>query len=154
MQRVVILGRGGAGKSTLAKALSTRMGLPCIELDDLFWSDDLEPKSKAEWIAIQEELVREDTWILDGDLGPYDALEIRLRRADTVIVLDLSTIRCVYRAVRRGSRGLDFWRWQLTWRQRSWPTIRAAIARDGADANVIVLRHPRDVRRLLSEARQ
>ena len=102
MQRVVILGRGGAGKSTLAKALGERTGLPCIELDDLFWSDDLEPKSKAEWIAIQEQLIREDTWILDGDLGPYDALEIRLRRADTVIVLDLSTIRCVYRAVRRG----------------------------------------------------
>jgi len=33
---VVILGRGGAGKSTLAREISGRTGLPEAELDELF----------------------------------------------------------------------------------------------------------------------
>jgi shikimate kinase len=37
MRRVVILGRGGAGKSVLARQLSELTGLPAIELDRLFW---------------------------------------------------------------------------------------------------------------------
>lgn len=37
MKRVVILGRGGAGKSTLAARLGEITGLPVIELDKSFW---------------------------------------------------------------------------------------------------------------------
>ena len=30
---------------------------------------------------------------MDGDLGPYDVLEIRLQAADTVVFLDFSPVR-------------------------------------------------------------
>jgi adenylate kinase family enzyme len=43
MKRVAILGRGGAGKSTLAQKLSYALDLPVIELDSLFWQPDLRP---------------------------------------------------------------------------------------------------------------
>ena len=43
MQRVVILGRGGAGKSTLARRLGELVGLPVIELDKHFWQPGLVP---------------------------------------------------------------------------------------------------------------
>src|SRR5947207_4136160 len=36
MQRVVILGRGASGKSTLARALGAITKLPVVELDKLF----------------------------------------------------------------------------------------------------------------------
>jgi hypothetical protein len=43
MGRVLILGRGGAGKSTLARRLSVESGLPLVELDKEFRGERLEP---------------------------------------------------------------------------------------------------------------
>src|SRR5437879_1477660 len=46
VQRVVILGRGGAGKSTAARRLGELVGLPIIELDKHFWQPGLAPLSR------------------------------------------------------------------------------------------------------------
>ena len=100
MKRVAILGRGGAGKSALAQKLSHALDLPVSELDSLFWQPHLRPTPERDWAEIQRKLVARDRWIIDGDLGPYDsALELRLRAADTVIVLDFPLWRCVRRAL-------------------------------------------------------
>jgi hypothetical protein len=98
--------------------LAEATGLPLVELDTVFWSAGLAPMPRERWIEVQRELVEAEAWILDGDLGPYDALDIRLGRADTVVVLDLRTWRCALRAVRRSRERRDFWRWLLTWRRR------------------------------------
>ena len=37
MERVIIIGCGGAGKSTLARALGEKTGLPVIHLDQIWW---------------------------------------------------------------------------------------------------------------------
>ena len=111
MKRVVVLGRGGAGKSTVAVQLGMLTGLPVIELDKYFWSSDLTPLSVEQWKAVQRNLISAERWILDGDLGPYDALDVRLQAADTVIVLDFALWRCAWRAARRSRENLVFWRW-------------------------------------------
>jgi adenylate kinase family enzyme len=85
VRRVVILGRGGAGKSTFARRLGERTGLPVIELDQLFWQPGLLGRTAGEWSEIQSGLVDADEWIMDGDLGPYDVVDVRLRAADTVL---------------------------------------------------------------------
>ena len=86
---MLILGRGGAGKSALSRQLSDVTGIPAVELDALFWQPGPTPMDPSRWAACQQELVQRDRWILDGDLGPYDtALEVRLRAADTIVVLD------------------------------------------------------------------
>ena len=99
MKRVVILGRGAAGKSTLARQLGEITGLPVVELDKIFWRSGLFPTPRVEWIQLQESLVRKETWVLDGDLGPYDAVEVRLRAADTIILLNFSLFRCAWRVL-------------------------------------------------------
>lgn len=152
MRRVVILGPGAAGKSTLAGRLGDVVGLPVVELDRPFWSDALEPLSEDDWRTVQTELARQPAWIMDGDLGPYDVLEPRLRMADTVIVLDLARWRCVWRSLRRSRERIDFWRWLWTWRRRSRPQILAAIAAHADHARVEVLRRPADVDRWLEAA--
>jgi adenylate kinase family enzyme len=43
MQRVVILGPGGAGKTTVAEAIAGRTGLPVVYLDTLFWREGWTP---------------------------------------------------------------------------------------------------------------
>ena len=65
MQRVVILGPGGAGKSTLARQLATITGLPAIEIDKVFWASDLTAMPREQWVARQQALVAHDQWILD-----------------------------------------------------------------------------------------
>jgi adenylate kinase family enzyme len=152
MRKVVVLGRGGAGKSTLAGRLGAALGLPVIELDEHFWRADLTPTPKDEWARIQRELTSGARWILDGDLGPYDVLSVRLRTADTVLVLDFSLWRCAWRALRRSRENLAFWRWLLTYRRRGLPTVMAAIADHAGHARLLLLRDPRAVDRLLTRA--
>jgi adenylate kinase family enzyme len=69
MRRVVVVGPGASGKSTLAARLGEITGLPVVELDKIFWRDGLVATPREEWIEIQRELVARDTWILAGDLA-------------------------------------------------------------------------------------
>jgi len=152
---VVILGRGGAGKSALSRQLGQVSGLPVVELDTLFWQPGPTAADPAQWTACQHELVRREAWILDGDLGPYDgALGVRLQAADTVIVLDFSFLRCAWRTVLRGRERADYWRWVWTYRRQGLPKVMRAIRQDAPRARLYVLRNPRAVRRFMGEIRQ
>jgi hypothetical protein len=151
---VIILGRGGAGKSTLARSLGEMTGLPVVELDKHFWQSGLQPTPPGEWVRLQEELAAPERWILDGDLGPYDALWVRLRRADTVIILDFPLPLCVWRAFRRGSENADFWLWLLTWRWASRPKLMQEIAMHAGHARVHVLRTPAAVSGFLDQTKR
>jgi adenylate kinase family enzyme len=153
VNRVVVLGRGGAGKSALAARLGVLTGLAVIELDNHFWSHDLAPLPKDQWKALQRNLISAERWILDGDLGPYDAPEVRLTAADTVIVLDFALWRCAWRAARRSRENFAFWRWLISYRRRSLPTVLAAIAVHAPDADVYLLRRPRDVQKFLARVK-
>lgn len=125
--RVVVLGRGGSGKTTFSRALSVKSGIQVIELDVHFWDETLRPLPPHEWAQRQELLLAGPRWIADGDLGPYDALMVRLNRATHVVVLDPPAWRCGWRAMRRGRENLAFWRWTLTWQWQEWPRIEQAI---------------------------
>ncbi|MGE5136698.1 MAG: adenylate kinase [Gemmatimonadota bacterium] len=149
----MVVGPGAAGKSTLAAALGQITGIPVTELDTLFWRPGLAATPPAEWAAIQARLTGPPSWILDGDLGPYDVIEVRLRAADTVVFLDFSLLRCAWRAIRRSRENAAFWRWLLTYRRRSRPRLLAAIAAHAPGARVHVLTTPRAVRRFLRLAR-
>jgi adenylate kinase family enzyme len=151
MKRVVILGRGASGKSTLARRLGEITGLPVIDLDKVFWQAGLLATPRDKWMALQEKLVTEDGWIMDGDLGPYDAVEVRLRAADTIIFLDFSLIRCAWRAIRRSRERADFWRWLVAYRFQSRPILMQAIATHAASSDLRVLRDPPALRRFVAD---
>ena len=125
----------------------TSPGLPVIELDKLFWRPGLAATPRGQWAAIRRELVSQQSWIMDGDLGPYDVVDVRLQAADTVVFLDFSLLRCAWRAIRRSRERADFWRWLLSYRRRSRPLLVQAIAVHAGDADVHILRTPRAVRR-------
>ena len=152
MKRVVILGPGASGKTTLARRLSEITGLKLVELDKVFWGLELAPTPREQWIRLQQELTAEKEWILDGDLGPYDAVEVRLQSADTVIFLDLPLVLCAWRALRRSRERADFWFWLLRYRQKSGPLLMKLIAQHPARAKLHVLRTPGAVREFLSTA--
>jgi len=150
MRRVVILGRGASGKSTLAIRLGEIAALPVIQLDKIFWQEGLKTTPRDRWITVQENLVAKESWIMDGDLGPYDAVEVRLRAADTLLFLDFSLVRCAWRAIRRSRERADFWRWLFTYRQQSLPLLMNAIGKHAANADLHVFRNPKQLRRFLA----
>jgi adenylate kinase family enzyme len=69
VKRVVIVGPGASGKSTVATQLGEVTGLHVIELDKLFWRPGLVETPADHWIDIQRGLTEQDEWILDGDFG-------------------------------------------------------------------------------------
>src|SRR5579864_5639281 len=151
MKRIVILGRGASGKSTLARNLGEITGLPVIEIDKIFWRAGLVATPRDQWVVVQEKLVAEDGWIMDGDLGAYDAVEVRLGAADAIIVLDFSFLRCTWRAVWRSRERSGFWRWLLSYRRKSRPILMQAIAKHAASADLRVLRDPEALKRFVAE---
>ena len=145
MKRVLILGPGASGKSTLGKRLGEITGIPVIELDKLFWQSGLVPTPPEQWAEILRKLVAEESWILDGDLGPYDVIEIRLRAADTIVFLDLPLLLCAWRAVRRSREHSDFWRWLFAYRTRYRTPLLLAIQKDAPGVQFHRLCSPRQV---------
>lgn len=99
MKRVAVVGSGGAGKSTFARELGRRTGIPVIHLDQHYWKPGWIATPPDEWRVAQSDLLAADAWIVDGNYG--GTFDVRFARADTVIVLALPRLRCVIRAMRR-----------------------------------------------------
>ena len=99
MQRVLVIGPCGAGKSTLASALSGRLGLPLFHMDQLNWKPGWVESSKDEIRRKLTAITAADRWIIDGTYG--GTLSERLARADQVIYLDYPISLCVRRLLTR-----------------------------------------------------
>lgn len=145
MERVAIIGPGGAGKSTLARQLGAITGVPVIHLDREHWKPGRVETPAAEWEERVRELAAAERWIIDGNYG--GTLDVLLDRADTVVFLDFGRFRCLRGAIAR----------RLRYRNRSRPDMADGCAErlDGAFLKWIwtyrKTRHP-GVLRLLGEA--
>ena len=99
MERVLIIGCGGAGKSTLARQLGEKLNLPVVHMDSIFWLPGWVEMEKDEFDArIRAEMAKE-TWILDGNYNR--TLPERIARCDTIIYLDFSRTACLYGIFKR-----------------------------------------------------
>jgi len=99
-RRVLVIGMAGSGKSTFSRALSEKTGLPLIVLDVHYWKPGWVKPSEQEWRQTQSRVLSGDAWIADGN--DLDTLELRLARADTVVLLETPWWTCAYRAFKRG----------------------------------------------------
>jgi adenylate kinase family enzyme len=99
MQRILIIGPCGAGKSTLAMQLGPRLDLPVYHMDQLNWKPGWVESSKDEIRNKLAEVTAQKHWIIDGTYG--GTLPERLARADTVLYLDYPIRLCVMRLMKR-----------------------------------------------------
>ena len=99
MQRVLVIGSPGAGKSVFAQRLAAVAGLPLVHLDRQYWRTGWVEPDKATWTQQVKDLIAEPAWVMDGNYG--GTLPQRLERADTVVWLDMPRWRCLWRVVKR-----------------------------------------------------
>lgn len=87
MNRIVVIGNGGGGKSTLAKALSERYGLPWLEIDQIQFGPNWTPVPQEEVREIIQRTISQPQWLIDG-FGPYDTIQERFAAADLIVFVD------------------------------------------------------------------
>jgi adenylate kinase family enzyme len=87
MKRVLILGPSGSGKSTLGEKLGRILDIPIIHLDQHYWKPNWVYTPKDEWGAKVNDLIKSESWIMDGNYT--STLRLRVSAADTVIFINI-----------------------------------------------------------------
>ena len=93
MEKIIVIGCPGSGKSTFAKALSEITGLPLYHLDNIFWNKDRTNVSDKVFMQRLEDILSLDRWIIDGNYS--SSMELRFKSCDTVFFLDLPAKTCI-----------------------------------------------------------
>ena len=99
MERILIIGCGGAGKSTLARKMGDILNIPVVHLDKLFWKPNWVETSREEFDALLAQELAKDKWIMDGNFNR--TLPERVKHCDTIIYLDFSRVTCLLGVLKR-----------------------------------------------------
>ena len=163
MDRILVIGSPGAGKTTFSLALAARLSLPVVHLDRLFWRDGWQSVSREEFDRQLAEAMDAPAWIIDGNYSR--TLPVRLAAADTVIWLRYPTVTCLTgvlcRVIRnRGKSRPDmggncperldgeFLRYVCGFRKTQQPKMQALLAK-AQDKRIVVLKSRRAAEKFL-----
>jgi adenylate kinase family enzyme len=83
MQKIVIVGCPSSGKTTIANKIGSLLNIPVYHLDKIFWVQKGGIKQDI-FITQQEEIMKGDKWIIDGNFMKSKSYDIRLTNADTI----------------------------------------------------------------------
>lgn len=165
MQKVLIIGSCGSGKSVFAKRLGSATGLPVIHLDTHFWKPGWVETPKDVWPETVAELLKGDSWIIDGNYS--GTMEMRLEHCDTAIFLDMPRTVCTWRVLKRAyaHRGktrpdlapgcpekidLEFLKWTWNYPTRSRPRVLEKLRRVADRVRIVTLTSDREKERFLT----
>ena len=160
MKKVLVIGSGGAGKSTFARRLGEKTGLEVIHLDQLYWKPNWVETPKDEWQEIVKEIIEGDEWILDGNFG--STMEMRIEACDTVIFLEMPRFVRVYRIFKRVAKyrnktrpdmakgcnekfDFKFFGWIWNFEQITKPRIEKLLDKFQNEKTIIPLKSKREV---------
>ena len=165
MKKILVIGSGGSGKSTLSKRLGEKLGLEVFHLDKFYWRSGWVKPDSNEWVQTVEELLIRDAWIIDGNYG--GTLIRRVEACDTIVFLDLSKIVCLWRIFKRRLSyrqqarpdmaegcferlNLEFVSWVLNYSRRSRPKVLELIRLNAVDKKIVWLKSPQQVKAFLA----
>lgn len=165
MKKIIIIGPGGAGKSTLAKQLGEILNIEVLHLDKLYWRSGWVEPSADEWKKKVEELLKADSWVMDGNFG--GTIEIRLEACDTAIFMDFPPTVCLYRVLKRRLKyrntnrpdmtegcnekiDLEFLDWIWNYRKIKKPKVEKILKRFENEKNIVRLTSPKEVENFLN----
>lgn len=163
MKRVIIIGCGGAGKSTLARKMGELTGIPVIHLDQLFWKPGWVERTREEFDPMIQRELEKEAWIMDGNFSR--TLPQRIQRCDMVIYLDFSRMSCLLGVLKRvlttygkvrpdmgegcpERMDFDFMKWVWNYNQNKRES-NYRLLNEATHAETVVLKNRRSVRRFL-----
>ena len=166
MKKIIIIGSGGAGKSTLARKLSDITEIEIVHLDKLFWQPGWVSITREELADKVKGIVQGDSWIIDGNYS--GTMDMRMEAADTIIYLDFPTIVCLWGICKRlmmysGKRRPDmtegcnekidweFFNWVLTYRRRNRKKLLAMLDKYAENRKIFILKSRRQADNLVSK---
>ncbi|HEY0081777.1 MAG TPA: DNA topology modulation protein [Pyrinomonadaceae bacterium] len=169
MRKVLVVGSGGAGKSTFARRLGGLLDIEVVHLDSLYWQAGWVETPKAKWAEMVAEAVRRDAWVMDGNYS--GTLDIRLKACDTLILLDMSRLTCLRRVLRRFIRyrgrtrpdmtegceeqlHWEFILWIWNYPKKHRPKVLELMREHAAGKQMIRLRSPAEAERYLAAVKR
>lgn len=169
MQKIIVIGSGGAGKSTFAIQLGKILAIPLTHLDALFWQPGWVETPEDIWEEKLKELMQQERWLLDGNYS--GSLDLRMQAADTIIFLDFPRLLCSYRLLKRQlmyagkSRpdmnegcpeklGWAMLTWVWTYPEKRRPLVQKKLALYAPGRRIVHLRNPKAARLFLEAQRQ
>jgi len=165
MKRVLVIGAGGAGKSTFANQLGKLLNIEVKHLDRFYWKAGWQEPAKDEWVKTVTELARADSWIMDGNYS--GTLSLRIQYCDTIVFLDLPRLLCLRRIAKRRilnrnrsrpdmaegcNEKLDweFVRWVWSYSRRSRPKVVKLLREHSETKQIVWLRSRAEVETFLA----
>lgn len=165
MNRVMIMGCSGSGKSTLSVKLGEKLNLPVIHLDKHYWRPDWISTPDEDWHRIAQELTMKDKWIIDGNYS--GTMDIRVKRADVIIYLDMPRWLCLYRVIKRRIMynkktrpdmhegcpekvDLEFLQWVWNFRSKNRKSILEKLEQVKEEKEIIIVNRPKQVDAIIS----
>lgn len=162
----MLIGSGGAGKSTLAKELGKILQIEVIHLDAIHWYPNWQLVPREKQIQIQEQLVQNEEWIIDGNWS--GTLDIRLKAADTIIFLDYCRYLCLYRVLKRriqyrnksrpdmvkGNKerlDIDFLKYIWMYPRKKKPKVMEKLGEISDIKQVTILKSPKETHKFLEQ---
>jgi adenylate kinase family enzyme len=166
MQRILVIGSPGAGKSTLARRIAETLGLPLIHLDQEYWSAGWVEPARETWFERVAALARRPAWVMDGNYS--GTMSSRLPQATLVVWLDVPRWRCMLRVLKRIARyrgsvrpdmaegcperlSLEFLRYVWTYEKRHRSETLALMRTLRPDQRGITLRNPHEIAAFMDE---
>ncbi|MCA0970240.1 DNA topology modulation protein [Halobacillus litoralis] len=166
MKRIAVIGPAGSGKSTLSRELSEKTGIAVYHLDSLHWRPGWEAVSKEEQRSIQNGIISQNSWIIDGNYG--GTLDVRLTAADTIVFMDVPRRVCLYRIIKRYVQyrnrtrpdmaegcperiSFQLLKWVWQYRKKKRPEIMERLRSCSLEREVVVLKSTRGVSSFLSQ---
>lgn len=111
MNKILVLGPYGSGKSTFSSELSELIRIPVYNLDCYYWKKNWQKPSLEEWIEINKNIVRQNEWIIEGNY--LKTLDYRIQECDTIIYIESNTWISFYRVIKRTLLNLGKQRYDL-----------------------------------------